>query len=253
MACAAAPAPHDATIRSHPPRNRAVAAAFALLAAVASLATMAPSAAAPAQGGCPGTAAGAGDLRYVTVEKSLADLSLAIATDRQADVTLQDVTLLEGRCAAGVQAFQMSLLLFNDGAVFGAWSPDRVERMPALTAASLRINPATGAHPAMAGSEFIMASTVHAVQGDQGQRTLDVGLWRSGNAYIVAAYLGRDGRFGTPVELVRSTQPIRGVTYFPAPDANAGKVGLVVSGNRGTLLIGLGWHHAALSKELFGE
>lgn len=220
------------------------------LAAAALAMATAPAAAAPAAPDCGALAGRADGLAHAPAGGSLADLSIAIAPGQREQLALTDARLLAGPCAGAVQAFQMSLLVFGDGAVFAAAPDGRIAPAPALNPAALGIHAAADAHPALAQGRFLMASRVGVVAAAGGRRTLDVGLWQTDDGYVVAAYTGRAGGFGAPVELLRSTRALRSVTYFPAPDTNAGTLGIVMEGGDGVALVSLGWHHDALSRAL---
>lgn len=224
------------------------AAAGALAAALVSCAATAQTAA-PAQGACAAAASRAAGIKYVPARTSLSDLSITPAGSQQR-VKLANVALLQGPCANDAYAFRMGLVLFKDGAVFAAMSNERFSHSPQVTAQKLGIRPVEDGHPDLPQGRFIMASKVDKAVAANGERTLDVGLWHTGDAYVVAAYTRQAGEFSAPVELLRSTQPIRSVTYFPAPDANSGTLGVLAEHGDSVASVSLDWNHEALSRTL---
>lgn len=151
----------------------------------------------------------AAGVKLVPAAKTLAQLALV-----SQHLIPREVSLLQGACAEAVRSVRMGRPSFEEGAHL--------------------------AHPQLAGAEFIMA-----VNAD---RALNVGIWKTAEGYLLAAYFQRDDGFSAPVELLRSRQPLKSVTYFPAPDANAGKLGLLVSTDGGNAVIDLDWDHTALSR-----
>jgi len=75
-----------------------------------------------------------------------------------------------------------------------------------------------------------------------------VGLYRNGAGYLVAAFTHNATGYSAPVTLFRSAQPIDSVTFFPAPDSNAGTLGVLARTDAGVVLVSLNWYHDALSR-----
>nr|WP_315254756.1 hypothetical protein [uncultured Duganella sp.] len=147
-----------------------------------------------------------GEVEFVPLKTSLAELPLAVVGQH---LSLQDVSLLAGPCAEAVYSVRMGQLAFAAG----------TQR----------------AHPQIADAEFIMA-----VNAD---RALDVGVWKTGAGYLVAAYVRQAAGFSAPVPLLRSTQPIKSVTYFPSPDAPGGKLSVLTRVDGAITLVSLSWYH----------
>ncbi|AXA92727.1 hypothetical protein DPH57_17180 [Massilia sp. YMA4] len=205
--------------------------------------------AAPAQAACAATASRAAGLKFVPLSESLSELSISVAGS-QDRLKLAHAALLQGPCASDAAATRMSLVLFKDGTVFAAHANDRFSHSPNLTGQKLGIHPAGDPHPALPQGRFIMASQVDKARTAAGEHALDVGVWQANGAYVVAAYTQHAGVFSAPVELLRSTQPIRSVTYFPSPDSNSGTLGLLADRGDSLASINLDWNHEALSRTL---
>lgn len=218
---------------------------------VAGCQTLAQPRAAATPANCAATLDRASGLRYVPTEKSLADLSITIAADQQNRLAFRGARLLQGPCADDVAAFRMSQIVLKDGAIFNAMSADgQFTHAPGLTGlANFGIKPASSEHPMIAQAQFIMAASV---DGAYAQPSLDVGLWKTADGYLVAAFVRHENGFGTPLALLRSTQPINSASYFPSPDSNTGSLGLLVNSTSGIALVSLYWDHIALSKTLRG-
>lgn len=193
-------------------------------------------------------------LKYLPTTKVLTDFSIDVAKSQERNLTLSDVTMLEGPCASDVYAFRMAQIVFKDGAIFTANSSNQFTILHGGGGSAklgMDIIPPVRMGPER--NRLIMTSTVISAGSHDGKRSLDVGLSRIDDTYIIAAYFRHGNSLGSPVELVRSTQPIRSVTYFPSPDSNAGKLGILRDGSEGVVLISLGWDHAALSQALTSE
>ena len=230
-----------------PTATMALAAIFFL----ASCTAIAQTPATPSPASCVSTSGRAAGLIYVPTKKSLSDLSITIAKSQKNNLALADVTLLKGPCANDAYAFRMAQIIFEDGAVFTAKSDDRFSYSQDVTGlAKFGAVPFPAEHPEVAQAQFIMASNVDTADITSEKRSLEVGLWKLDEDYLVAAYIRQDGGFSVPVELVRSTQPIKSVTYFPSPDSHSGKLGLLESTPSGIALLSLGWDHTVLSKIL---
>lgn len=157
--------------------------------------------------------------------RSLSDLSISIAKEQDRNLRLMDVTLLEGACARSAYGFRMSKIIFDDATVVIA-------------------------HPEIEHAQFVMASNVEQANVT---RSLNVGLWKTADGYLIAAYILQEGAFSTPVELLRSKHRIKSVTYFPSPDSPSGKLGLLVDAAGDIALASLNWDHAVLSRTLFAS
>lgn len=196
---------------------------------------------------CSSSSARVSDLSRVAGEQSLQDLSIRLDAGQAGKLSRAYVYLYEGTCAGDIEAVRMTQIAFRDGAIFGersgklAYQPEQ----RVLTNAWNRPMPA-GA-PVMDGAAFVMASHV---DGGYGAPSLEVGLWKAADGYVVAAYIRRDTGFSAPIELLRSGQPTRSVTFFPAPDVNAGNLYLLIDTGQGVAQVALLWDHAAISRLL---
>lgn len=200
---------------------------------------------------CAATAERASGLTLVETGQSLADLSITVATDQAKRFLLARVTLLEGPCAHDLQAFRMSQLVFSDSAVFTVQLDGRLVHAtaPAGLTAYQDGQRATD-HPEIKQARFIMAYDVDTTSTPGDRPVLRVGVWQAGGTWLVAAFIRRSGGYSEPIELLRSRQPIRSVSYFPSPDTNTGRLGLVADTGHGIALLSLDWDHSALSRTL---
>lgn len=226
----------------------ALAGAVALGLVAGPVRAQAPAAATPS--GCTAQADRAAGLKFVPARQSLSDLQITIAAPQRDDLTLADITLLKGPCASAVYGFRMAQVIFEDGAVFTAQSNDRFTHAQQATAPTAFGGNAAPGHPVIDHAMFIMASNVEVSGTENDKRALDVGLWKTGDDYLVAAYVRQGDGFGEPVELLRSKAPLRSVTYFPSPDSSSGKLGLLEKTGDRVALISLSWNHTAFSKNL---
>lgn len=221
----------------------------AMVLSLAGCQTLAPTPIAATPASCAAIAARAIGLHAVPTDQSLADLSITIAADQQNRLVFRGARRLEGTCADDVAAVRMSQIVFKDGAVFNTTSTDgRYTHAPGSSGlVNFGIKPASTAHPAIAQAQLIMATSV---DGAWAKPSLDIGVWQTGDGYLVAAFSRNDNGFGAALALLRSTQPINSVSYFPSPDSNTGSLDLLVNSASGIALVSLFWDHIALSKTL---
>ena len=193
----------------------------------------------------------ANGVELVRSVQPIADFSIEIATTQKNNIRPADITILEGPCAGDVHAFRMTQIAFEDDAVFTAGFNGRFTYAPGqkgLTKSS-RGKVSIG-HPLIDQSTFMMATEIDSTSMRGETRSLEVALWKENDSYFIAVYTRADSGFSVPVELARSAQSIKSVTYFPSPDSNAGKLGLVVSDGKQIALVSLEFDHVALSKSL---
>ena len=190
-------------------------------------------------------------LTLVETGQSLADLSITIATDQAKRFLPARVTLLEGPCADGVHAFRMSQLVFQDGAFYIAGLDGRL--VHATDTAGLT-QYWSGLfftdHPEISQARFSMAANVGFSSKLDDAPLLRVGVWQAGETWLVAAFIRQQQGYSAPVELLRSRQPIRSVSYFPSPDTNTGRLGLVVDSGKAIALVSLDWDHDAMTRAM---
>lgn len=204
---------------------------------------------------CTATPDRASALRYTASGKSLADLSISIDKAQEKKLAFTRLSLLEGHCADEVHAFLMNMIAFNDGTVLVADAKGKFSSHPRFTRTTDFWNRSPPAeHPVLAQAEFIMAARV---DGADAKPSVNVGLWKTSEGYLLAAFFWRKTGFSVPIELLRSTQQIKNVTYFLSPDTNTGRLGLLASignGNgNGIAMISFDWDHSALSKALAAQ
>ena len=190
-------------------------------------------------------------LTLVETGQSLADLSITIAMDQEKRFLPARVTLLEGPCADGVHAFRMSQLVFQDGAFYTVGLDGRL--VHATDTAGLT-HYWSGLfftdHPEISQAHFIMAANVGFSSKPGDTPLLGVGVWQAGETWLVAAFIRQQQGYSAPVELLRSRKPIRSVSYFPSPDTNTGRLGLVVDSGKTIALVSLDWDHDAMTRAM---
>ena len=200
---------------------------------------------------CAATAERARGLTLVETGQSLADLSITIAADQEKRFLPARVTLLEGPCADGVHAFRMSQFVFQDGAFYTAGLDGRL--VHATDTAGLT-HFWSGLfftdHPAISQARFSMAANVDFSSKPDDTPLLRVGVWQAGETWLLAAFIRQQQGYSAPVELLRSRQPIRSVSYFPSPDTNTGRLGLVVDSEKTIALVSLDWDHDAITRTM---
>jgi hypothetical protein len=190
-------------------------------------------------------------LRYKNTQISLSDFSILLAADQKNTLSLRNIKLLEGACAEHAYAFRMPNLEFNDGAVFSLKSNGEFAYSPKLKGlTNFWGGPPSPTHPEIKRAQFIMSSKV---DGAFDKRSLDIGLWKMGNDFVIAAFVRQEDEFSEPVELIRSRHPIRSVTFFPSPDSNTGTLGMIGESESGIALISVDWNHSAMSSTLKSE
>jgi hypothetical protein len=154
--------------------------------------------------------------------------------------------ILSGTCAGAVQAFRMGNVFLSDGQAVAVQSTGEFTPRAGVTLREGAIT-AKQPHPRAAGT-FVMGFRVNAGRRDGSVGGDFVGLWREKDRSVVRAFsILPGGRPGAPVTILTSTLPLRSVTYFPAPDSQSGRLGLVQEAPSGEVrLIGLDWSHPGI-------
>lgn len=191
------------------------------------------------------------DLKQVPGTQSLQDFSITFAGSQSGKLAYAFVYLFEGACAADIEAVRMTQIAFRDGAIFGQKANRQYVYMPGQKVlTNVPSQPMTATAPDIDGAVFVMASHV---DGGYSSPALEVGLWKSADDYRVAAYIRYADGFSKPVELLRSGQPIKSATFFPAPDANSGHLYLLMDTGKTVAQLALYWNHDSFSQLLRGR
>ena len=225
--------------------------AAAVILSLACCPAIAQSQAAAKSVNCAATAERASGLKLVETRQSLQDLSITLATNQQKKFLTARVTLLEGPCANEVQAFSMSQFVFADGAFYTAGLDGRL--VHATDTAGLTAyweGQRFTDHPQINQARFIMAANVDFSSKLDDAPLIRVGVWQTGETWLVAVFIRQQQGYSVPVELLRSRQPIRSVSYFPSPDTNTGRLGLVVDSGKTIALVSLDWDHDAMTRAM---
>lgn len=200
---------------------------------------------------CAATAERARGLTLVETGQSLADLSITMVTDQANRFLPARVTLLEGPCADGVHAFRMSQFVFQDGAFYTAGLDGRLVHATDTAGLTQYWNGLFFTdHPEISQARFSMAANVGFSSKADDTPLLRVGVWQAGETWLVAAFIRQQQGYSAPITLLRSRQPIRSVSYFPSPDTNTGRLGLVVDSGKTIALVSLDWNHDAMTRAM---
>lgn len=217
--------------------NQTLTAALGSLALVLTLGAPAPAAALPPQACVESTD------RLASLTLQPADPAVTKASIRWTDRasagpgTLARAYDLTGDCASAVAGFVMSVGALETGESF-AISSDALTRPEKPAWPLIEPDPIEGDPPSLPGGRFVMATAVN------GSRDY-LGLWQTDEGSVVATFVRRDGATVGKVEpLFRSSLPLTSIAYFPAPDTQAGLIGVVQQAGGGvTRLIDYDWYH----------
>jgi hypothetical protein len=151
---------------------------------------------------------------------------------------------LSGECAAVVAGFVMGVGALETGESFAIRS-GTLTRQENAVETMIEPDPVEGDPPVLPGGWFVMAAEVNGQPpGGRGESDY-LGLWQTDEGSIVATFVRSDGRTVGRVEpLFRSSLPLTSIAYFPAPDTQAGRIGVVQQAGPGVArLIGYDWYH----------
>jgi hypothetical protein len=92
---------------------------------------------------------------------------------------------------------------------------------------------------------FVNAARVSSWRTPAGLHRGYLGVWRTRRRCTVAAFsVDPAGNAAAARAVLSSREPILGVAYFPAPDTNSGRVGIVQKTSaRAVRLLGFNWSH----------
>lgn len=95
--------------------------------------------------------------------------------------------------------------------------------------------------------QFVTASRIGDVRTDGNLSTVYVGLWRNrAHSYLGVFHRNAAGHYDEPSWLGTSDLPIRSISFFPAYDVKAGKLGILQEAPEGLRLINVNWMHPDL-------
>jgi hypothetical protein len=156
------------------------------------------------------------------------------------------VVVLSGKCADLVGGANLGTLGLTNGAFLklepriGPTPEDRTIFRPSAVSAAQA--------PAIVGATFLDADRIQSrLEGDVLMRRY-VGLWKEPDGWLVAEFTRSDksGESTEVRQLLRSSLPIRGLTFFPAPDTPTGTLTLVQDGPGVVRVLSFLWAHGAL-------
>lgn len=194
----------------------------------------------------------ASEIKFIPLHKSLADLSLSISISQKNNLALSDVFGLEGQCSDEVFAVRMNQIEFNDGKIFSNKQDGKFSYAPGIKGlTNLPGPPILVGPPPVDQAKFLTASKVDSGNVDGDIRSLDLGIWKESESYMVAAYTRRKNGASSPTELLRSKYEIKSVTFFPSPDSNSGKITILLITDTGPVVASLNWDHSFISTTLY--
>ena len=160
--------------------------------------------------------------------------------------------VLSGPCAAEVEEALHELVRFSDGSVFRI-SSNGGALVPAMDAKSAFVPEDLQANeiPMFEGRRFIDADRYLSVRTGAGEEERYVGLWSDGKRWTVATFATTPGGGGeVRCLLFHSNVPLRGLTFFPAPDTPAGQLWTVQEGPSGEVrVVTIGWRHESVNMD----
>lgn len=200
---------------------------------------------------CPKDArlAGSMALSAVDVSSSLS-LSPSLPGDSLSIVSALAVT---GPCVGLAQSYGATgIVTFSNGAAVTLNGSPRISdgRNGEAFFAKYKAISADDQHPAYENLAFVMATAVSKRFAPDGKVIADnyAGIWRKGDMSVVASFSkSSDGSFTEPRVLLKSSLPLKSITYFPNPDSPAGSLGLIQERGKKITLISLHWSHPSLA------
>lgn len=140
-----------------------------------------------------------------------------------------EVFEIQGPCAGGIRGYKAGTFALADGTGFNIDSRERLTRWPAASQAVGPVDPTPANVPPLAGGRLVAASPpVDARQTTAGLVQRYVGLWRGPGHWTIGSFLqAPDGAITEVTPLLRSSLPVNGITYLPAPDTAGGRLTLV--------------------------
>ena len=156
------------------------------------------------------------------------------------------LTILTGSCAAFVRGANSGVVGLASGhfyRVIPNVSPvpedGIIFRKPDLEASQI---------PAISDAQFLDADRVESRRSGNKLARRYVGLWKQGDSWLIGEFTVPElgGKAGPVRLLLRSTLPIRSITFFPAPDTPAGNLTLVQEGRESIRVIDFLWKHGVM-------
>lgn len=188
--------------------------------------------------------AGPEALSAKSTSMSEVDPTLSYLGNFKQDLFETNVTTLSGRCTPFVQAAKMGLIGFSNGDVYQI-KPDGIVPWQPLGPLFERPKLNESQIPSFPNAQFLQAVDIGYVGTKMGLAKRYVGLWKQAGNWLIADFKVLEGGSIIQVQpLMRSSLPLRSVSFFPAPDAPAGSLFLVQEEPSGNVrLIRLGWRH----------
>lgn len=170
------------------------------------------------------------------------DLAGTLVVQQSDNPQLTSVVTASGPCADHIAFFRMSRLYLDTGAVLEIGPELQLTASSALQS----VQPLSGVipHPEIDGLSFVAATQVDL----SAKQTAYVGLWESGDVSRLYAFeTSNDGKLSDPKLILSSSAPLVSVSYFPSPDTNSGRLGIVQKAQDKVRLLSLDWGHSRLS------
>lgn len=189
-------------------------------------------------------AAGQGALSTVQTPAQAVEPTLTYLQDFEQDVyglQLGRAFTLSGKCAPLVEAALMvnNIIGLSNGDVYQITTSGIAPWPLAYSRMFQRADLSQSEIPDIPNAQF-----VHAVRVERGERY--VGLWKQkGDGLIVDFTVpAGSGQAADIRPLLRSSLPLRSVSYFPAPDTRSGGLYLVQETPSGVRVIAFNWWHS---------
>lgn len=181
-------------------------------------------------------------IRRTAGDKTDAAASLRIEKAAKHRIEVAYVDTVSGSCAPLIDGLIASQVSLRTGTVldFDAKGVASVRR-DKYSLFSIRTPP--GVVPTIPRATFLGAALFEQRNSPVGLKERYLGLWRQGGGALVATFEVVGGRASKPKPVLRSRVPVRGIGFFPSPDAPTGGIGLVQDTSPTVRLLTLEWNH----------
>lgn len=164
-------------------------------------------------------------------------------------IKIENVRQIYGSCAARLSGFLSTNLYFGEitGLSGFVGRPEVVQPPLGTKAEGFDAIRNHGTLAPWKMGQFVTASRIGDVRTNGKLSTVYVGLWRNrAHSYLGVFHKNAAGHFDEPSWLGISDIPIRSISYFPAYDVAAGRLGILQEGPEGLRLINVDWMHPDL-------
>lgn len=230
-------------------KRRHVLGLLVLAALAACRSTPHPLSAAPLSASGPAGAVDCTEAATPFVGQPMAPQEIEAALIRAEDVTAEElsttfVTTYSGPCAPLIAESNLGQIRLSNGAVYVFRDGSFVPKDGPLTL----FEPSSlgaGQIPEFGDARFIHSEEFEVRRIGGGLERRYVGVWQDGASWIVAEFkVSIGGEVSEPRPLLRSSLPLRSVSFFPSPDTNSGSLYLVREATENEVRVArLSWWH----------